>query len=137
MPGTNSSRLVRELPQILETFDPDTLIIMVGGNDFWTLPVPLDDTERSAEEGFLKRHSLLYRHYYLFQRGRQVTAPEIILDPDATLTGAGRYQGASRRSGNRNGLHGRGVGSEEKPRRPEANLRRLVELARDGDRQLT
>ena len=93
VPGTSSSRLVRELPQMLETFDPDTLIILVGGNDFWTLPVPLDETEASQpRESFLKRHSLLYRLYYLFQRGRQAVAPEVVLDPEASLTGTGRYK---------------------------------------------
>src|SRR5262245_10283725 len=66
VPGTTSSRLLRELPGLLETFDPDTLIILVGGNDFWTLPTPLEDEPAARpREGFLKRHSLLYRLYYL------------------------------------------------------------------------
>src|SRR5262245_66356440 len=36
VPGTSSSRLLRQLPGLRETFDPDTLIILVAGNDFWT-----------------------------------------------------------------------------------------------------
>src|SRR5262245_14874294 len=35
-PGTNSSRLVRDVPRLLETLHPDVLILMVGVNDFWT-----------------------------------------------------------------------------------------------------
>lgn len=137
VPGTNSSRLVRELPQMLEALDPDTLIIMVGGNDFWTLPVPLDDTvEAQPRESFLKRHSLLYRLYYLFQRGRQVSAPEIMLDPDATLTGTGRYQV---RVGDQEIEMGYTAGASDLRKSLadlKRNLRRLVELARDGGRPL-
>jgi len=43
MPGTNSSWLVRESERMLETFEPDLLVVMVGANDFWTRPVPPDD----------------------------------------------------------------------------------------------
>jgi len=142
VPGTNSSRLVRELPQMLETFDPDTLIILVGGNDFWTLPVPLEDTPTSQpKESFLKRHSLIYRLYYLFQRGRLFTAPEIILDdPNASLTGTGRYKVrvgdrefemgfAAVQSGQQADIAGL-VASLS------SNLRRLIQLARDANRPL-
>jgi lysophospholipase L1-like esterase len=137
VPGTNSSRLARELPQMLEAFDPDTLIVMVGGNDFWTLPVPLKDAPATqSQEGFLKRYSLLYRLYYLFQRGRQVAAPEVILDPDARISGTGRHRirvgereiemsFAAGQSGDRGGLTGL-----------RRNLRRIVQLARDGNRSL-
>lgn len=134
VPGVNSSRLLSELPRLLETFDPDTLIVMVGGNDFWTLPVPLDDAP--PREGFLKRHSLLYRLYYLFQRGRQVSAPEIVLDPDATLTGTGRYQV---RVGDQEIEMGYTAGASDlrgSLASLERNLRRLVELAQEGGRTL-
>jgi lysophospholipase L1-like esterase len=134
VPGTNSSRVLRELPQMLETLDPDTLIVMVGGNDFWTLPVPLDDTP--PRESFLERHSLLYRLYYLFQRGREAAAPEVILDPHAKIGGEGRHRirvgdreiemgfaaGQSSRGGGLGGL--------------KRNLERIVQLARDRNRTL-
>jgi lysophospholipase L1-like esterase len=85
-PGTNSSRVVRELPRMLETFDPDVVIVMVGVNDFWTLPTPLEDEAATRPtRGFLARHSLLYRVYYLFQRGRQSRQMEILLDPEGKL----------------------------------------------------
>jgi lysophospholipase L1-like esterase len=135
VPGTNSSRVLRELPQMLETLDPDTLIVLVGGNDFWTLPVPLDDSP--PRESFLQRHSLLYRLYYLFKRGREAAAePEVILDPNAKITGEGRHKirvgdreiemgfeaGQSSRSGGLGGLR--------------RNLERIVQLARDRNRTL-
>jgi lysophospholipase L1-like esterase len=55
-PGTNFSRPVRDLPRLLETFRPDFTIIMVGVNDFWTLPFPTENSEPSRQS-FLKRHS--------------------------------------------------------------------------------
>jgi lysophospholipase L1-like esterase len=134
VPGVNSSRLLSELPRMLAAFDPDTLIVMVGGNDFWTLPVPQGDAP--PRESFLKRHSLLYRLYYLFQRGRQVRAPEIILDPDATLSGSGRYQV---RVGDQHIEMGYTAGASDLKgslASLEENLRRLVELAREGGRPL-
>jgi lysophospholipase L1-like esterase len=37
-PGTNSSAIAAQLPGLLEAIDPDTILLMVGANDFWTLP---------------------------------------------------------------------------------------------------
>jgi lysophospholipase L1-like esterase len=137
VPGTSSSSLLRELPGLLGTFDPDLLIVMVGGNDFWTIPTPLEDGESPPREGFLKRHSLLYRLWFLFQRGRQqAQAPEVILDPNASLEGTGRHRiriGEREiempftvwRSGERGSLEAL-----------SRNLRRIIQLARDGNRSV-
>jgi lysophospholipase L1-like esterase len=137
VPGTNSSRLVHALPELLETFAPDILIIMVGANDFWTLPVPLEEAPaKQLQANFLKRHSLLYRLYYLFQRGRVANAPEFVRDPDATLDGNGQHR---IRAGDREfdmgfadarpGLEGDSAGLRR-------NLLRLVELAREAGSSL-
>jgi lysophospholipase L1-like esterase len=137
VPGTSSSRLVRELPGMLEAFDPDILIVLVGGNDFWTLPTPLEDAPATRpREGFLKRHSLLYKLYYLLQRGRRATAPEILLDPEARLTGAARHKV---RVGDRElemGFAAAQAGFEGDLAGLRSNLLRLVELARDAKRPL-
>jgi lysophospholipase L1-like esterase len=138
VPGTNSSRLARELPRLLETFDPDTLIVLVGGNDFWTLPVPLDDAPATRpRDNFLQRHSLLYRLFYLFQRGREAAAaPEVILDPDARVATGGRHK---IRLGDREIEMGFAAGQSAEGgglaglRR---NLRRIVQLAQDQQRSL-
>ena len=93
VPGTNSSRLVRELPEMLAAFSPDVLIIMIGVNDFWTQAVPTDDAAaRWTLTGFLKRHSVLYRLYDLFQRGRVANSPEFLRDPDARITGGAHHR---------------------------------------------
>ena len=88
VPGVNSSRLVHELPKMLATFAPDILIIMVGVNDFWTQPVALDDApQEQPRAGFLERYSLLYRLYFLWQRGRLAKQPEFLMDPKADVHG--------------------------------------------------
>jgi lysophospholipase L1-like esterase len=85
-PGTNSSRLVRDLPRLLETLHPDILILMVGVNDFWTLPFPIDEAQEARpQRSFLERHSLLYRLYYLIRRGRLADKVEILMDPRGSL----------------------------------------------------
>jgi lysophospholipase L1-like esterase len=88
-PGTNSSRLVRDMPRLLETFDPDIVIVMVGVNDFWTLPYAIDDGQGAPKaqprKNFIQRHSLLYRLYYLVRRGQVANEVEIIMDPQGSL----------------------------------------------------
>lgn len=85
-PGTNSSRLVRDLPRLLETLRPDILILMVGVNDFWTVPFPLDEAQATRPKaGFLARHSLAYRLYYLVRRGRLSDQIEFVDDPEGSL----------------------------------------------------
>jgi len=92
-PGTNSSRLVRDLPRLLETFDPDILILLVGVNDYWTLPIPLDEAEPTRPQGsFLARHSLIYRLYYLIRRGHVADKVEIIMDPNGNLAEGARHK---------------------------------------------
>ncbi len=92
-PGTNSSRLVRDLPRLLESFDPDILILLVGVNDFWTLPCPIDDAQQARpQKGFLARHSLIYRLYYLVRRGQVAEKVEIVMDPNGSLAEGARHK---------------------------------------------
>jgi lysophospholipase L1-like esterase len=137
VPGTNSSRLVRELPEMLDAFAPDILIIMVGVNDFWTLPVRLEDAPAAQPQvGFLKRHSLLYRLYYLFQRGRLAQPPEFVRDPHSTIEGTGEHKV---RVGDREfemGFAAARPGLEGDSAGLRRNLLRLVELARDAGSSL-
>jgi lysophospholipase L1-like esterase len=37
--GVNSGQLVRDLPRMIDAFEPDVVIILVGVNDYWTRPV--------------------------------------------------------------------------------------------------
>ena len=115
VPGTNSSRVLRELPEMLETLDPDILIVMVGGNDFWTLPVPLD--ERAAA-GELPEAALAALPALLPVPARAGgRAPEVILDPNAKIGGEGRHK---IRVGDREIEMGFAAGQSEPGRRPRA-----------------
>lgn len=37
-PGMNSSRVLRELPRMLRAYRPHVVAVMVGANDYWTVP---------------------------------------------------------------------------------------------------
>lgn len=133
-PGTNSSRLVRDLPHLFQTFDPDIVVVMVGVNDFWTVPFPIDEAQESRpQKSFLERHSLVYRFYHLIRRARVADKLEIVLDKNGSLTRGARhkarvgdlefYQGFVTAAP---GLQGDSVALEE-------NLRRLIEQARAAE----
>jgi lysophospholipase L1-like esterase len=86
LPGTNSSRLVRELPRLLDTFSPDITILLVGVNDFWTIPSPLDEASADRpQRGWLERNSRIYKLYYLLRRGLVGRDLEIEIDPEGNL----------------------------------------------------
>jgi len=83
-PGTNSFRLLSNLPEILDTFQPDLVLLMIGFNDFWT-PVEIPGTV--AELSWLEKaqyHSRLYQLFYMAFRKRQL---EHNIDTGARLLG--------------------------------------------------
>jgi lysophospholipase L1-like esterase len=63
-PGMNSSQIVRDVPDLLERLAPHLVILMVGVNDYWTLPVSEEAGDTGTVLGTL-RHSRLYRLYRL------------------------------------------------------------------------
>ncbi|MGH7785520.1 MAG: SGNH/GDSL hydrolase family protein [Candidatus Binatia bacterium] len=68
-PGTNSSKLLHNLPGMLETLRPDLVIIMVGANDEWTVPVPIAGGGMPGRVGQLvQRHSRVYQLIHMLQR---------------------------------------------------------------------
>jgi lysophospholipase L1-like esterase len=93
-PGTNSSRLRRNLRRMLETFRPDVVVVMIGSNDFWTAPVPLEEphtgTARVVE--FVRAHSRLYQLAYMLQRAHDHRRLEVFpaTENDGT-SGTARY----------------------------------------------
>lgn len=91
-PGTNSSRLRRDLPRMLEAFAPDVVIVQVGSNDFWTAPVPVEPppgiVRRAAS--WVARHSRVYQLAYMLSRAHERPALEIDYDPDRPI-GALRF----------------------------------------------
>lgn len=94
-PGTNSSRLRRDLPRMLSTLRPDVVIIMVGSNDYWTAPAPkpaagglLDHASR-----FVQRHSRLYQLVYMLGRAYDQRQLEVVypVSIDGGSAGVARY----------------------------------------------
>ena len=65
-PGTNSSRVLKSLPDVIKTFSPDIVTVMVGVNDFWMAPVNIDGVsiKLSPVEGWLRDHSRIYKLIY-------------------------------------------------------------------------
>lgn len=70
-PGTNSSVLLRNLPKMLETFQPDLLTVMIGANDFWTDVVdseePQDDLGQRVSH-WLRENSRVYKLLHMLRR---------------------------------------------------------------------
>lgn len=102
-PGTNSSRLRAKLGEILLTLRPDVILLMVGANDLWTAPAPIDDEAPSDWSYILWQHSRLFRLVYMqrrvfdreqfelsFKGGREGTAVARSGDKEIDLTWTGR-----------------------------------------------
>jgi len=79
-PGTNSSRLLRNFAPLLEAFEPDLAIVMVGFNDSWTEPAPVDSRE-SDVVAFIQRHSRVLRLARLLRPRIDATRLEVIEPP--------------------------------------------------------
>ena len=77
-PGTNSSALRNALPGLLDALRPDVVTIMIGVNDFWTVPEAIRDAsdhetlvQRTSRA--LWRWSRVYRLLHMI--GRTLTLP--------------------------------------------------------------
>lgn len=73
-PGTNSFRLRANLPELLNTFQPDLVLMMIGFNDFWTpveIPATVDELTWLEK---LQYHSRLYQLFYMWFRQQQLSA---------------------------------------------------------------
>ncbi|MCB1615631.1 MAG: hypothetical protein KDI30_06430 [Pseudomonadales bacterium] len=69
-PGVNSSRILKNLPEVLKMFKPDLVTVMVGVNDFWTAPVDVEGVENrlSPVEKFFRDYSRVYKLVYMLER---------------------------------------------------------------------
>lgn len=78
-PGVNSSALRNNFSAMLETLVPDVVIVMVGANDHWTMPVPLNQPSGLLQSlaRFVKRSSRLVRLAYMLRRSLDTARLEI------------------------------------------------------------
>jgi lysophospholipase L1-like esterase len=69
-PGTNSSRVLKNFPDVIKTFSPDVITVMVGVNDFWMAPVDVDGVTSPVApwQIWLREHSRVFKLVYLLQR---------------------------------------------------------------------
>ena len=71
-PGANSSRIISNLQDALNTLQPDVVLIMIGTNDFWTLPISTANRDLANNQpsitAWIKVHSRTYRLYCLLKR---------------------------------------------------------------------
>ena len=84
-PGTNSSKLVHDLPRMLDTLRPDVVIIMVGANDYWTAPVTESDEVGAHSRVALltERYSRLFQLMYMIGRAFDHRQLEVTDAPSA------------------------------------------------------
>jgi len=128
-PGTNSSRLRRDLPRMLETFRPAVVIVMVGSNDYWTAAVPPGEPpELLARVGqFIERNSRVYQLVYMLRRAFDHRRVELVYESrqDGGARGSARYGDVEF-----------AMGFEKAPRQADhderllENLRAVAEVAR-------
>ncbi len=87
-PGMNSSGVRQRLPQLLRTFRPDVVTVMIGVNDYWTAPEKDDDGDVWTRLDMrLWQWSRVYRLAAMIGRGFAV--PEV----DAPRDGFGKPSG--------------------------------------------
>ncbi len=67
-PGTNSFRLLDNLPELLDSFRPDVVLIMIGFNDFWTPPEQAIALDEAGSLQQLLYKSRLYKLVYMASR---------------------------------------------------------------------
>jgi lysophospholipase L1-like esterase len=79
-PGNSSSQVVGHLPEILATARPAIITVMIGVNDFWTVPLPVDD-RTMALGNVLWRRSRVYRAAYMLARMGHASDVEVVVEP--------------------------------------------------------
>ncbi len=76
-PGTNSSTVRKNLPGLIRQVRPDLVTVLIGTNDFWTVPEETLETDSVASgfSDFAWSTSRLYRLFYIWTREFEV--PEL------------------------------------------------------------
>lgn len=129
-PGTNSSKLLHDLPRMLETFRPDVVLMMVGSNDFWTAPVPADAAPTFPRRvvQLIERYSRVYQLSHML--GRAFDHRQLQIDYPVTVNGGAA---GTARYGDVEIPMGWQPGRKRGPEtyvELEANLRRLADMVR-------
>jgi lysophospholipase L1-like esterase len=138
-PGSNSSRVLANFAKMLETFRPDFTIVMVGVNDFWTIPVdvPPESEPPNAMMRFAERHSRLYRLAHMLARAPDT---EDLVVRWTRFGGDGREHHAEASFGDQAFDVGfsrdANVEKDERTGALQRNLEEMVQRARNGETKL-
>jgi len=138
-PGTNSSKVLADFAKMLETFRPDFTIVLVGGNDFWTIPVdvPPGAEPPNALVRFAERHSRLVRLAHMLARAGDT---EDLVVPRGRFREDGWEHRAEASFGDQTFELGfsRGgmIGGDETASAMRRNLEEMVQRARKGGTKL-
>ena len=160
-PGTNSSRLVKSLPDVISMFAPDIITVMVGVNDFWMAPVdtPSVATDTVDVAAWLREHSRVYKLFYLLKRqaynatllkvdskyrdAKFNASPELTAQWTAAIHGQGPSPFSDEPHGIQYGDKQFDIGyvfdaskKEDLPGQMKANLERIAEMAQHERVQL-
>jgi lysophospholipase L1-like esterase len=74
----------RDFPRLLETFRPDVVLIMIGSNDFWTVPAELPAAGPKERPVDWKQWSRAYRLLFMMRRAWQRRQLDVVMPPPAT-----------------------------------------------------
>jgi lysophospholipase L1-like esterase len=91
-PGTNSSQVLRDFERNLDLFEPRVVLVEVGANDFWTVPVPVDAKEPPSLLDRLRRGSRLYRLLYMATRSPEEMELVVDLGENQPFHAKGSFQ---------------------------------------------
>lgn len=69
-PGTNSSRVLKSIPDVIQTFSPDVITVMVGVNDYWMAPVETKEAINTVSPFLVwcREHVRIYKLMYMLRR---------------------------------------------------------------------
>ncbi len=95
-PGTNSSKLVKDCRRMRWAFRPDMVSVMVGRNDFWTLPETAGDSPHALDRlaAALWKVSRVYRLLYMVRRA--ILNPRLEVTSEPSGEGLERGHGTAR-----------------------------------------
>jgi lysophospholipase L1-like esterase len=122
---------------MVDTFDPQVVIVLVGANDLWTAPVAIDPAQepRGSIMAFVSRHSRAFKLFDMVRRAFDSRELEVTFDPPSpkAQTGMARY-------GDREFSLGYVMITQPFEERPATglarNLRAIVRQTRDSGAEL-
>lgn len=136
-PGTNSSQIATQVARLLTAFRPHVVTVMVGANDPWTVPVPVEQELSLGDriQQFLWRASRVYRLLYMAFRSWENTKLELEVQDDRSVA----HGSAEARYGRHRFHLGHTMAKSAPPDwqvRLETNLKQIAERVRASGAQL-